>query len=169
MPPRRRGRGRWQFQQESEGQNEEVQRSGPFRRRDSQIEVDELVARVDDMELVMARFQRMNPQMFNGDESSSDAESWLQHIIGLFDRVKYDDERRLSLDTFQLRRSAERWWRDASRTLEETGVGITWNSFCLIKLLNTMILVWYGFPVLSGFHTRQILVCLLGMSRLSCP
>ncbi|KZV42025.1 hypothetical protein F511_14339 [Dorcoceras hygrometricum] len=31
---------------------------------------------------------------------------------------------------FQLRISAERWWRGASRTLEETGVGISWSSFC---------------------------------------
>ncbi|KZV50399.1 hypothetical protein F511_28882 [Dorcoceras hygrometricum] len=38
MLPRRRGGGRGKFQEESEGQNEEVQRSGPFRRRDSQIE-----------------------------------------------------------------------------------------------------------------------------------
>ncbi|KZV50252.1 hypothetical protein F511_20863 [Dorcoceras hygrometricum] len=68
--------------------------------------------------------------MFNGDESSSDAESWLQHITGLFDRVRYDDEHRLILATSHLRRGAERWWRGASRTLEETGVGITWNSFC---------------------------------------
>ncbi|KZV54996.1 hypothetical protein F511_25296 [Dorcoceras hygrometricum] len=50
-------------------------------------EVDELEARMDDMELVMARFHRMNPQTFNADEPSSDAESWLQHIKGLFDRV----------------------------------------------------------------------------------
>ncbi|KZV28241.1 hypothetical protein F511_02111 [Dorcoceras hygrometricum] len=68
--------------------------------------------------------------MFSGDESSSDAESWLQHITGLFDRVRYDDERRLSLATFLLRRGAERWWRGASRTLEETCVGIMWKSFC---------------------------------------
>ncbi|KZV31061.1 hypothetical protein F511_16734 [Dorcoceras hygrometricum] len=40
-------------------------------------EVDVLAVRVDDMELIMARFQRMNPQTFDGDESSSDAESWL--------------------------------------------------------------------------------------------
>ncbi|KZV50258.1 hypothetical protein F511_36648 [Dorcoceras hygrometricum] len=86
MPPRRRGRGRWQFQKESEGQNEEVQRSVPRRGRDRQveIEVDELAARVDDMELVMARFQRMNPQTFNRDQPSSDAKSWLQHISEFF-------------------------------------------------------------------------------------
>ncbi|KZV44262.1 hypothetical protein F511_10381, partial [Dorcoceras hygrometricum] len=42
----------------------------------------------------------------------------------------YDDERRLSLATFQLRMSAERWWRGASRALEQTGLGISWNSFC---------------------------------------
>ncbi|KZV29674.1 hypothetical protein F511_08385, partial [Dorcoceras hygrometricum] len=42
----------------------------------------------------------------------------------------YDDERSLSLAIFQLRKNAERWWRGASRTLEETGAGITWDSFC---------------------------------------
>ncbi|KZV58604.1 hypothetical protein F511_12444 [Dorcoceras hygrometricum] len=67
MPPRRRGRGIGQFQQESEGQNDEDQRSIPSHRRTRQVEdeVDELAARVDDMEIVMARFQRMNPQTFN--------------------------------------------------------------------------------------------------------
>ncbi|KZV39206.1 hypothetical protein F511_29572 [Dorcoceras hygrometricum] len=58
MPPRRRGRGRGQIQQESEGQNDEDQRSIPSRRRTRQVEdeIDELAARVDDMELVMVRF-----------------------------------------------------------------------------------------------------------------
>ncbi|KZV46579.1 hypothetical protein F511_40744 [Dorcoceras hygrometricum] len=58
MPPRRRGRGRGQFQEESKGQNEEVQRSVPHRGRDRQVEIEvhELTARVDNMELVMARF-----------------------------------------------------------------------------------------------------------------
>ncbi|KZV55792.1 cyclic nucleotide-gated ion channel 1 [Dorcoceras hygrometricum] len=82
MSPRHRGRGIGQFQEESEGQNEEVQRSVPRRGRDRQvvIEVDELAARVDDMKLVMARFQRMNPQTFNGDEPSSDAESYSSRV-----------------------------------------------------------------------------------------
>ncbi|KZV27137.1 tudor domain-containing protein 3 [Dorcoceras hygrometricum] len=58
MPPRRRGRGGGQFQEESEGQNEEeAQRSVPRRGHGRQIdlEIDELAARVDDMELVMGR------------------------------------------------------------------------------------------------------------------
>ncbi|KZV30056.1 hypothetical protein F511_24923 [Dorcoceras hygrometricum] len=95
MPPRRRGRARGQIPVESEGQNEEGERSVPVHRRARKVddEVDELAAHVDDMELMMARFQRMNPQTFNGDEPSSDAVSWLQHITGLFDRVWYDDER----------------------------------------------------------------------------
>ncbi|KZV28044.1 hypothetical protein F511_27763 [Dorcoceras hygrometricum] len=38
MPPRRRDRSRGQIPEESEGQNEEVQRSGPFCRRDRQVE-----------------------------------------------------------------------------------------------------------------------------------
>ncbi|KZT75464.1 hypothetical protein F511_47511 [Dorcoceras hygrometricum] len=93
-----------------------MERSVPFRRRARQVddEVDVLAARVEEMELIMARFQCMNPQTFDGEESSSDAESWFQHITGLFDRVRYDDERRLSLATFQLRKNTERWWRGAS-------------------------------------------------------
>ncbi|KZV48836.1 hypothetical protein F511_15485 [Dorcoceras hygrometricum] len=122
MPPRRRGRGRGQFQ-ESEGQNEDW-RSIPLRGRGRRVEdeVDDLTTRVESMEIVMARFQRMSPQIFNGDESSEDVDSWLRYLTGLFDRVQYDDMLRLSLATFQLRKSAECWWRGASRTLEETFV-----------------------------------------------
>ncbi|KZV58466.1 hypothetical protein F511_25718 [Dorcoceras hygrometricum] len=102
MPPRRRGRARRQISIESEGQNEEVERSILIRRHARQVddEVDLLAARVDEMELIMVRFQLMNPQTFNGGESSSNEDSWLQHITRLFDRVRYDDERRLSLATF---------------------------------------------------------------------
>ncbi|KZV55228.1 hypothetical protein F511_18887 [Dorcoceras hygrometricum] len=91
MPPRRRGRATRKIPIESEGQIEEGERIIPILRRARQVddEVDVLAARVDEMELIMARFQRMNPQMFDGDESSSDTESWLQHITGLFDRVRY--------------------------------------------------------------------------------
>ncbi|KZV56825.1 putative leucine-rich repeat receptor-like protein kinase [Dorcoceras hygrometricum] len=32
----------------------------------------------------------MNPPVFNGEESSEDADSWLRNIIGHFDRVQYD-------------------------------------------------------------------------------
>ncbi|KZV23470.1 hypothetical protein F511_40252 [Dorcoceras hygrometricum] len=68
MSPRRRGRGRGQIPEESEGQNEEIQRSFPGRRRTRQIkdEVDVLAARVDEMKLIMMRFQRMNPHTFGG-------------------------------------------------------------------------------------------------------
>ncbi|KZV54378.1 hypothetical protein F511_28952 [Dorcoceras hygrometricum] len=81
----------------SGGQNED-QRSFPSLRRDGRMEeeVDELVARMDSMELVMARFQLMTPHVFNGDESSEDADSWLQHIMGLFNRVQNDDELKLT-------------------------------------------------------------------------
>ncbi|KZV28247.1 hypothetical protein F511_02117 [Dorcoceras hygrometricum] len=71
----------------------------------------------------------MNPPVFNGDESSEDADSWLHNVIHLFDRAQYDDELRLRLVTLLLRKAAERWWRGASSTLVETGVGITWDTF----------------------------------------
>ncbi|KZV49725.1 hypothetical protein F511_23343 [Dorcoceras hygrometricum] len=82
------------------------------------------------MDVVIARFQRMKPSVFNGDESSEDSDSWLHNVIHLFDRAQYDDELRLRLVTLLLRKVAERWWRGASSTLVKTGVGITWDSFC---------------------------------------
>ncbi|KZV26882.1 hypothetical protein F511_22443 [Dorcoceras hygrometricum] len=87
MPPRRRGRGRGQFQ-ESKGQNE-YQHSIPLRGRGrrEEDEVDDLAAHVESMELVMVRFQRMSPQVFNGDESSADADSWLQHITVIVPKI----------------------------------------------------------------------------------
>ncbi|KZV31957.1 hypothetical protein F511_40499 [Dorcoceras hygrometricum] len=71
MPPRRGGRGRGKFQDESGGQNED-QRSFPSRGRGRQEEddVDDLTTRVESMEIVMARFQSMSHQIFNGDESA---------------------------------------------------------------------------------------------------
>ncbi|KZV35647.1 hypothetical protein F511_24030 [Dorcoceras hygrometricum] len=94
MPPRRRGRGRGQFE-ESTGQNED-RRSARSHTRVSNKEEDEIAAPpTERMDVVIARFQRMNPPAFNGDESSEDANSWLFNIIGLFDRVQYDDDLRL--------------------------------------------------------------------------
>ncbi|KZV38790.1 hypothetical protein F511_26774 [Dorcoceras hygrometricum] len=129
MPPRRRGRGRGQFE-ESAGYNED-QRSARSSSRVGHDEEEFEVAAppVERMDVVIARFQRMNPPVFNGDESSEDADSWLRNIIGLFDRVQYDDGLWLSLVTLLLKKAAERWWRGASSTLEETGVGIScWRS-----------------------------------------
>ncbi|KZV34461.1 hypothetical protein F511_21236 [Dorcoceras hygrometricum] len=129
MPPRRRGRGRGQFE-ESVGQNENRRSARSHTRVSDEEEVEVAAPPVERMDVVIARFQRMNPLVFNGDESSEDADSWLRNIIGLFDRVQYDDDLRLSLVTLLLRKAAERWWRGASSTLLETGVGISWGSFC---------------------------------------
>ncbi|KZV35238.1 hypothetical protein F511_09471 [Dorcoceras hygrometricum] len=84
MPPRDRRIAKRQIPIESEAQNEVVERSIPVRSRARHVddEVDMLATRVDEMELIMTRFLRMNPQKFNDYESSSDAESWLQHITG---------------------------------------------------------------------------------------
>ncbi|KZV27756.1 hypothetical protein F511_38288 [Dorcoceras hygrometricum] len=53
---------------------------------DEEEEVEVLPTTVERMDVVIARFQRMNPQVFNGDDSSEDADSWLRNITGLFDR-----------------------------------------------------------------------------------
>ncbi|KZV15528.1 hypothetical protein F511_02689 [Dorcoceras hygrometricum] len=70
MPPRRHGRGRGQFQ-ESGGQNED-QYSAPSRTHESseEGEAEAPPDPVEMMDVVIARFQRMNPPVFNGDESN---------------------------------------------------------------------------------------------------
>ncbi|KZV20766.1 hypothetical protein F511_04124 [Dorcoceras hygrometricum] len=100
MPPRGRGRASRQIPVESGAQNvgDDVEKhSIPVRKRARQVdeEVDLLASRVDEMELVIARFRRMNPPTFTGVESSDDAEAWLVHVDGLFERVHYDDVRKL--------------------------------------------------------------------------
>ncbi|KZV58392.1 hypothetical protein F511_25386 [Dorcoceras hygrometricum] len=122
MTPRRRGRGRGQFQ-ESGGQNEDRYSARTQTRESSEEEeVAAMAPPVERMDVVIARFQRVNPHVFNGEESSEDADSWLRNVIFLFDRCQYDDELRLNLVILLLRKAAERWWRGASSTLEETGV-----------------------------------------------
>ncbi|KZV42543.1 hypothetical protein F511_33202 [Dorcoceras hygrometricum] len=68
MPPRRVRRSKRHKPIESEAQNDEGEHSIPVRRRARQVddEVDMLAARVDEMELILARFLCMNPQTFNG-------------------------------------------------------------------------------------------------------
>ncbi|KZV52805.1 pentatricopeptide repeat-containing protein chloroplastic [Dorcoceras hygrometricum] len=72
MPPKGRGRTRRQILDESEAQNvgdDVEQHSIPIRRRARQVdeEVDLLASRADEMELVMAIFQRMNAMPRNPD------------------------------------------------------------------------------------------------------
>ncbi|KZV37480.1 hypothetical protein F511_43840 [Dorcoceras hygrometricum] len=81
MPPRRRGRSRGLFQ-ESGGQNED-QYSAPSHTLESsgEEEAEAPPAPIERKDVVIARFQRMSPPIFNGDESSEDVDSWLHSII----------------------------------------------------------------------------------------
>ncbi|KZV54913.1 hypothetical protein F511_35829 [Dorcoceras hygrometricum] len=77
--------------EESTGYNED-RRSAPSRthsRHDEEEEVGDLPTPVERMDVVIARFQRMNPQVFNGDESSEDADSWLRNITGCEGERRY--------------------------------------------------------------------------------
>ncbi|KZV30515.1 hypothetical protein F511_30910 [Dorcoceras hygrometricum] len=112
------------------GENESAESPLALASCDEEEEVGDLPPPVERMDVVIARFQRMNPPVFNGDESSEDADSWLHNVIHIFDWAQYDDELLLRLVTLLLRKAAERWWRGAFSTLVETGVGITWGSFC---------------------------------------
>ncbi|KZV57728.1 putative galacturonosyltransferase 3 [Dorcoceras hygrometricum] len=70
MPPRRRARSTRKIPEESEGQNEEIQRSIRGRRCTRHIddEVDVLAAHVDEMELIMARLSLATFQLRNNAE-----------------------------------------------------------------------------------------------------
>ncbi|KZV14659.1 putative leucine-rich repeat receptor-like protein kinase [Dorcoceras hygrometricum] len=93
MPPRRcRSRIARQTGEESRapGSDEDVeQQSIPLRRRDRHKEVDDVTRQIGEMELVMDRFQRMNPPTFTGTEGGLMAEGWLEHMEELFDAVEY--------------------------------------------------------------------------------
>ncbi|KZV53436.1 hypothetical protein F511_06983 [Dorcoceras hygrometricum] len=105
MPPRRRGRATRKIPSESEAQNDEdIQRSIPARRRARQVddEVDVLAARVNEMELIMARFQRMNPQTFDGDESTA--------IRCKYTTIATDLIQHNLIKTIQLRHEKRRPW-----------------------------------------------------------
>ncbi|KZV49661.1 hypothetical protein F511_16759 [Dorcoceras hygrometricum] len=106
--PSRRGRSRIARQAGEEyrapGSDEDVEhQSIPLRRRARQTEVDDVTRQIGEMELVLARFQRMNPPTFTGAEGGLLAESWLEHIEELFDAVEYSQARRLKLAVLQLR------------------------------------------------------------------
>ncbi|KZV28199.1 hypothetical protein F511_21175 [Dorcoceras hygrometricum] len=125
MPPRR-GKSRIARQVDGEsrapGSDEDVeQQSIPFRRRARQIEVEDVMRQIGEMELVLARFQRMNPPMFTGSEGDLMDEGWLEHMEELFDAVEYYPERRLKLAVLQLRENAQRWWKGTSRVVRERG------------------------------------------------
>ncbi|KZV23520.1 hypothetical protein F511_35085 [Dorcoceras hygrometricum] len=85
--------------------NDIVQPSILERRRARPVEdeVDHLAHQVDEMELVLAIFHGMNLLDFTGAEGGLVADGCLEHMEGLFDRVHYDADRRLSLAIFQLR------------------------------------------------------------------
>ncbi|KZV40165.1 hypothetical protein F511_29709 [Dorcoceras hygrometricum] len=134
----RRGRSRIARQIDGEsrapGSDEDVEQQGiPLRHRGRQaeVEVDVVTRQIGEMELVLARFQRMNPPMFIGVEAGLLAERWLEHMEELFDVVEYSQERRLKLAVLQLREHAQRWWKGTSRVMRDTGVVISWESFLL--------------------------------------
>ncbi|XP_073314766.1 uncharacterized protein [Primulina huaijiensis] len=92
-------------------------------------EVEQLVHRVDEMELAVARFQNMHPAKFFGNKGSDRAEGWLKHMEFLFNTVHYDSDRRLTMAVLQLRDRAQRWWEATTNVLQQTGSQITWEVF----------------------------------------
>ncbi|KZV21125.1 hypothetical protein F511_29440 [Dorcoceras hygrometricum] len=76
-------------QRVSDSEEDVAQPIVPLRHRARQTEVEvEHLTRPDNMELVLARFERMNPPNFNGAEGGLAAEGCLEHMSGLFDRVQ---------------------------------------------------------------------------------
>ncbi|XP_073314733.1 uncharacterized protein [Primulina huaijiensis] len=93
------------------------------------VEVEQLVHRVDEMELAVARFQNMHPAKFFRNEASDRAEGWLKQKEFLFNTVHYDYDRRLTMAVLQLRDRAQRWWEATTNGLQQTGSQITWEVF----------------------------------------
>lgn len=98
--------------------------------RDVNVEVDQLANQVNDMELVVTRFQNLHSPSFYRNEGSEKAEAWLRAITNLFNLVNYDSDRRVNLVILQLKETAERWWQNTYGSLIESGRPVTWDVFC---------------------------------------
>ncbi|XP_073059643.1 uncharacterized protein [Primulina eburnea] len=92
-------------------------------------EVEQLVHRVDEMELAVARFQNMHAAKFFGNEGSGRAEGWLKHMEFLVNTAHYDSDRLFTMTVLQLRDRAQRWWKATTNVLQQTGSQITWEVF----------------------------------------
>ncbi|KZV18656.1 putative leucine-rich repeat receptor-like protein kinase [Dorcoceras hygrometricum] len=95
MPPRREGGRRTR-------RSAEGSRAGS----DDDAQVEDVTRQIGGMELVLARFQWMNPPTFAGTEGGSRAEAWFVQMEDLFDTLEYAPEKRLKLAVLQLRDDA---------------------------------------------------------------
>ncbi|KZV37505.1 hypothetical protein F511_16082, partial [Dorcoceras hygrometricum] len=66
-------------------------------------QVENVTIQIDEIELVLARFQRMNHPTFSAAEGGEMAEAWLVQMEELFDTLEYAPEKRLKLAVLQLR------------------------------------------------------------------
>ncbi|KZV50478.1 hypothetical protein F511_35528 [Dorcoceras hygrometricum] len=124
MPPRR-GRGR------TTRRTEEESRAGSD---DDFQQVENVTRQIGEMELVLERFQRMNPPTFSAVVGGAMAEAWLVQMEELFDTLEYAPEKRVKLAVLQLRDVVQRWWRDRqSGPRSET---IFLQSACTRKLMD---------------------------------
>ena len=65
----------------------------------------------------MREFLRMNPPTFHGGSDYMAAESWLDQIVKALESIRVTDaETRIMLATYQLRDSANLWWRSVKDT-----------------------------------------------------
>lgn len=95
------------------------------------VEVVQLANEVNEMELVVTRFQNLHPPSFYGNEGSEKSEDWLRAITNFFNLMNYVSDRRVKLVILQLKETAERWWENTYGSLLESGRHVTWDVSCL--------------------------------------
>ncbi|KAK7281768.1 hypothetical protein RIF29_10027 [Crotalaria pallida] len=77
----------------------------------------------------MSRFQKNEPQRFEGGYNPDGAQRWLQDIEKIFRSLQPPYEYRVRLAEFVLASEAEHWWEQQSRGLEVANEAITWDLF----------------------------------------
>lgn len=95
------------------------------------VEVEHITQRVNDIELVVSRFQNLNPPIFCGSEGNKKLRV-TKAMNNLFGLMEYDSNIIVRLIFVQLMDSAERWWESTTRTLRDADRFITWDALCTI-------------------------------------
>ncbi|XP_073031187.1 uncharacterized protein [Primulina eburnea] len=81
------------------------------------------------MEILLVRFQSLQPPMLKGTENALECENWLENMDQLFESLEYPDDRRIKLVVHQLLDVAKSWWIMTKKALEGRCTIVTWDTF----------------------------------------
>jgi hypothetical protein len=80
-------------------------------------------------------YNRNHPPEFNGRGEPQEAKRWIKHMEKIFRMADCTEEEKVIFATNQFRGTAEDWWDTAQRRMVTNGMGMNWNNFKQVMLL----------------------------------